>query len=178
MKRFTTLAVAVLLASVATATTAVAQSKYIWVGGAMTQPIGDSKDVFESGFLADVGLGIPLGGQRLSLQIGGLYGSSDIKGVDASVDMMGGTVGLEYDLMTGGKITPYLYGNAGLMNMDNGITDAESKMMFAAGGGLGFSLTPKVSLWADVRYLSIATEGKATTFMPIAAGLSFRFGGN
>lgn len=176
MKRVCILGVALVLASSITATDAVAQSKYLWIGGAMTQPMGDTKEAYESGFLADVGLGIPMGGDKLSLHIGGLYGGNDFKGFDVSTDLMGGYVGFGYSLTSGAKINPYVMAHGGMMRAKSG-DNSESKGMFAVGGGLHTSLSDRVGLWADVRYLSVMSDPKFT-LLPIAAGITINLGGN
>src|SRR5262245_47345746 len=88
---------AVVLSAVVLASTGRAQTGYVWAGAAATVPIGDSKDVVKTGWLADFGYGRLFGSdKRCSWQLQGLFGSSSAKVGDASTQLMGGMVNLSY----------------------------------------------------------------------------------
>ena len=46
-----------------------------------------------------------------------------------------------------------------------------SKVYFNVGGGVEFAMGPKTSFFVQARYVSIATEGGSTTFIPVTLGL-------
>ncbi|MEW6049906.1 MAG: outer membrane beta-barrel protein [Candidatus Zixiibacteriota bacterium] len=47
----------------------------------------------------------------------------------------------------------------------------ESKFYYNIGGGIQMHFLPAVDLFAQVRYVSIATEGEKTTMVPISVGV-------
>lgn len=51
--------------------------------------------------------------------------------------------------------------------------EAQSELYFNVGGGLEFLTGPMWSLFGQVRYVSVQTEGEASTFIPITIGLKF-----
>ncbi|MEZ5359372.1 MAG: hypothetical protein R3F48_11140 [Candidatus Zixiibacteriota bacterium] len=52
-------------------------------------------------------------------------------------------------------------------------SDTENDMYFEIGGGLEFAAGTNLNLFAMARFVSVATEGKASTFVPITVGLKF-----
>ncbi|MBI5267359.1 MAG: outer membrane beta-barrel protein, partial [candidate division Zixibacteria bacterium] len=53
------------------------------------------------------------------------------------------------------------------------IPSSQSKVYWNIGAGFEFKGTPLFGLFAQVRYVSIATEGSASTFVPITVGFKF-----
>lgn len=51
--------------------------------------------------------------------------------------------------------------------------ERETSVYFDVGGGLEFSLAPKVSAFLMGRYVYISTEGEPTSFLPVILGLKF-----
>jgi len=177
MKRFVIACAAVLVASFAGASSASAQGNFVWLGGSATVPIGDSGDALKTGYLLDFGFGRPIN-EKLGLQIGGLYGSSDAKTGTGSIDLLGGSVGLGYNFTTEAMLNPYVLGSVGMMQSDNGVTDAESEFMFQIGAGLFKTLSTRFGFWAEARYLSAGSGNTKLTLVPVAAGISITLGGN
>jgi hypothetical protein len=178
MKRLSVLFTAVVVASLLTAPSASAQmSKFVWVGGAAVVPTGDSGDGLETGWWADVGFGLGFN-EKVSLQLGGLFGSNDAKTGNGKLDMMGGSLGLGYSLTTGAMLNPYLLGSIGMLQMDNGVTDAESEVMFQGGGGVFSALGQRVGFFVEARYLQAGSGDTKFTAIPVAVGLTFSLGGN
>jgi hypothetical protein len=87
-------------------------------------------------------------------------------------------------------VKPYVIGGLGIASMkfnDYTSTDTAlatslnsgaagetfSKVYFNFGGGAEFNLGPKTSWFLQARYVSVATEGGATTYIPLTVGLKF-----
>lgn len=51
--------------------------------------------------------------------------------------------------------------------------DAETKMYFNVGAGVEMKAGPMLNLFAQIRYVSVATEGESSAFIPISVGLKF-----
>lgn len=51
--------------------------------------------------------------------------------------------------------------------------ETQNKVYFNVGAGFEFPTGPKMNLFAQVRYVSIATEGESSSFIPITIGLKF-----
>lgn len=177
MKRSTMVLAMLVAASLAAAGSARAQGHFVWAGASAAVPIGDSKDGLKTGFLADVGLGHTVN-EKLTLQLGGLFGSSSHKVGDGSTDLLGGSLGVGYTLVSNAHFSPYVLGSVGMMRADNGITDAESEFMFQLGAGLTEPLTSRAVLWCETRYLSAGSGDSKLTLVPLAIGVAFSFGGN
>jgi len=58
-------------------------------------------------------------------------------------------------------------------SMNSAIPDAQSKMYWNIGAGIELKGTPLFGLFAQVRYVSIATDGESQNFIPITLGLKF-----
>lgn len=157
--------------------TATSQGPYVWVGGAASVPAGDSKDVLKTGWMVTVGGGIPIRGSRsLSVQLDGLYGSSDFKATDASTKLYAGFVNVLCELMPLAKIHPYVYAGAGMLGSKPEGGESEAESAFQAGVGLSRSLAPNLSLWVDVRYMSGGSGTSKITLTPVSIGLSRTLG--
>ena len=76
----------------------------------------------------------------------------------------GGLASVRYNQFTGSDPLATAVANAGLP------TD-ESKFFYNFGGGLEVKFAPMVSLFAQVRYVNVSTEGQKTSFIPITVGL-------
>lgn len=84
---------------------------------------------------------------------------------------------------------PYVLGGLGIASMkfsefetsdtalatslNQGTGESQSKVYFNFGGGLEFGMGPKTSWFVQARYVSVATEGSATTYIPLTLGLKF-----
>lgn len=73
------------------------------------------------------------------------------------------------------KFSEYTSSDSALAtSLNSGGTDESiSKVYFNFGGGVEFNLGPKTSWFVQARYVSVATEGSATTFIPLTLGLKF-----
>ena len=86
-------------------------------------------------------------------------------------------------------IKPYILGGIGIANLsyneysttDTSLSSAVatantsavsfSDLYFNLGGGVEFAMGPKTSFFVQARYVSIATEGGSTAFIPVTLGL-------
>jgi hypothetical protein len=171
-------AVALFSGIVLSATPAFAQGLNLWVGGAAAVPMSDSKDVMKTGWLGNVGLGIPIKAVRgLGIGVDGFWGKADSKIVDNSITMYMVTGSLGYTLMPEAAIKPYVFVGGGVLGTKLEGTDSQSDGSFQVGGGLSLKLTEKIELWGDVRYTTAGSGSTRTTLLPIAIGLSCPIGG-
>jgi len=168
-------------AAILLSTAAQAQSAaWIWAGGGATVPVGDYGDYAKTGWMAVAGVGVPIGGQGLSVGGEVLYGSN--KHDDTSGDktnLLGALAGLSYRVGDISKPGVYFMGLAGALNHQYkpGSTSASSdnEWKFAFGGGAGVDIPGgKVSIWVEGRILSRSD----TKFIPIMAGIAIPIGGN
>ncbi|HKS05121.1 MAG TPA: outer membrane beta-barrel protein [Gemmatimonadaceae bacterium] len=168
---------AAVLSAVSFAPKAGAQTGYVWAGAAATVPIGDSKDVVKTGWLADAGYGRPFGAtKRFSWQLQGLFGSSSAKVGDASTTLMGGIVNLSYGPAPTAPMGWYGIVGVGMLNAKPDVGDSESKAAYHVVGGFTKTLSPKFSMYVEARYMATTGDNKLT-MIPIAAGLSMPVGG-
>lgn len=85
-------------------------------------------------------------------------------------------------------VKPYAFGGLGMARLstsdfegtDLALTTAindglqsTSEFYWNIGAGAEFSLSPMVSLFAQARYINVATEGDALTWIPVSLGLKF-----
>jgi len=50
-------------------------------------------------------------------------------------------------------------------------SETVTKFYYNFGAGVEFAAGPKISLFAQARYVSIATEGQSTQYIPISFGI-------
>ena len=80
-----------------------------------------------------------------------------------------GGIGMAYQ-----KATDFSGSNAGLAASLNALMpESATNFYFNVGAGADFKTGPAWSLFAQVRYVSIATEGEASAWVPITLGLKF-----
>lgn len=116
------------------------------------------------------------------------FGSPNVEGGAINTWMYGidGRINLGAPVV---PIKPYALGGIGIANLSFGeytTTDTSlssavaaentsavsmSKVYFNFGGGVEFAMGPKTSLFVQARYVSIATDGGSTAFIPVTVGL-------
>lgn len=153
------------------------QSAYMWLGAGATIPVGDSKDSFKTGWLADAGVGFPLmGSTHVSLQIQGLYGSSGAKVVSGSTSLFAGLVNLSYGTSPDVKTGAYFYVGGGYLSRKPEGGPSDGNGAYQVGGGLSQNLSDKLTLWADLRYLVSGSGDSKLQLMPVVVGVSYTLG--
>lgn len=86
-------------------------------------------------------------------------------------------------------VKPFIFGGAGLASIsyadftggdplalalaNEGIPDTQNKLYYNFGAGIELKGGPMMSFFAQVRYVSIQTEGDASSFVPVSIGLKF-----
>jgi len=101
---------------------------------------------------------------------------------------MGGIDGRYAFALPKAPITPYVLGGAGLARMSISSLDgggslaasfneykpeATTDPYFNVGAGFELNTGPMWNLFFQVRYVSVATEGQASSFIPVSLGLKF-----
>lgn len=176
---FPSLAVAALI-SLGAHTAEAQQGLMFGVGGGATIPLGNFDDVAKTGWhgMAVVGYNSP--SSPVGFRVDGLYGENDFDASGGKTKLAGGLASAIYAFSTGGKARPYLIGGAGLFNVKasvnvggNTVEDSETK--FAAGGGLGlaFPIGSDSRLFLEGRYVSVFTDTRSTSFIPLTVGVTF-----
>lgn len=142
------------------------------INAGVALPMGDFGDVAGLGIHAGAHLGMDLGesgmwGLRFNLDYGN-YGGED--GFDNST-LLGGMVNIVMNVNTESAWKPYLIGGLGYYNYDiSGFDDSD--LAFNVGAGYNFMMGNS-SLFTELRFVSIQTEGDALNTLPIVIGLRF-----
>lgn len=169
-------ATALVVAVSSSADAQMASASRFGLNGGVSLPLGDFGDL--------AGLGFHVGGHfqaalndklhfRANLDFG-RYGGDDDFGVN-SVTVIGGVANLVLPIMTESALKPYLFGGLGYYNLavdtDLGEGD-ESDLAFNVGAGYDFKWGTR-SMFTELRFLSILSEGDATNMIPIVIGIRF-----
>jgi opacity protein-like surface antigen len=185
MNRVLQLVITVAVASAAAVATVSAQSAHFGLGGGLTLPTGDYKNVDNAGWhaLGKVDIGIPM--SPVAVRIDALFGQTkhkDVGGsaVDGKTQLIGGLANLVYKIPVPAPIVkPYILGGAGVYNVKLTITNSvppvdtsETKFAWDFGAGATFGAGP-ARFFVEARYVSIQESGGSTKFIPVTAGVSF-----
>ena len=168
----------------------------LYAGGALSLPNAPDgfKDSFKTGFHGLVGLGYKMGPgfqlvgkaeyHKFAFDFTGLSG---VDGGDNKMWMFGGDGRLALGLPAA-PIKPFAFVGIGIANIKqsefggnpslaSSITpsfpESQNKIYYNLGGGVELKFGPSFNLFVEGRYVSIATEGDKTTFVPITVGLKF-----
>ncbi len=142
----------------------------IGIGGGVAMPMGDFGDAFKMGFGGGAGLFIYPSGSRIGLRADvGYMTFDDELDLDIKAEPLTVMGSLLVPLTTGSSATPYLVGGAGLMSDDGSA--------LALQGGLGVSIgTGSTRFFIEGKYVTASKDGFRTSYIPLIAGVSFRFG--
>lgn len=168
----------------------------LYAGGAVSLPNAPDgfKDAFKTGYHGLVGLGYKMGP---GLQIVGkveyhkfsydFAGISGVDGGDSKMWLFGGDGRLALGLPAS-PVKPFAFAGIGIakikqsefggdITLASSLTppfpEDQSKMYYNFGAGVELGGGPSFSLFVQARYVSIATEGHNTTFIPVTVGLKF-----
>jgi hypothetical protein len=160
---------------------------YLGAGGSV--PSGDFGNVYKFGYHATAGVGFKLMPSLelvpkvefhiFTLDKSGLTGT--ISGGNVSALMFGGDARFTFPL-PGAGMKPFVLGGAGLaslrfgeltVNTDVTPSATASKFYYNVGGGVELAAGPVMSLFVQARYVSIATEGGSSNYIPITVGIKF-----
>ncbi len=196
MSKRITFLVAVLL--LLTAAPSFSQSPIsLYGGGFMSFPSSPSgfKNEYKDGFHGMLGIGLKSApGLQLVPKIeyhkfGRDYTFDNLSGVGGGSESMW-LYGIDLRLgpnVPGFPLHPYVLAGGGLAhvsyaeftgfnstlvdNLNASLPNSQSPFYYNLGGGLEFAFLPAVNLFVQVRYVSVATDGGATKFVPITVGL-------
>lgn len=185
IRRMLATSCAVLFMALAIPLTAHAQSIYVLAGASI--PSSDYGDDFSTGWLAALGVTVPIGEGGLWAGAEGLYGrnSLDESGADVSGKPYSIMGILGYDIPTEGKINPYVWGGAGLMGLKvsfDGDSESASGFGWQFGAGVALATEGKVHPFLEGRYQSSSitfdgdTESVSVGMIGIEAGVSIALG--
>lgn len=190
-------ALLIFLAFAVSASAQVPQPFSIYAGGAISLPNSPEsfKDGYKTGYHGAIGIGYKV---MPTIQIVGkaeyhtfgfdFEGASGVEGGTNKMWLFGAdgrfTVGVP-----AAPIKPFIIGGAGLANikqseftgtntlttsiLNSAIPEAQNKFYFNAGAGVEMKSGPAWSLFAQIRYVSVATEGESSAFVPITVGVKF-----
>lgn len=167
----------------------------LYGGGLMSFPNAPTefKDAYKNGFHGMLGIGykampvMQVVGKAEYHRFG--YDLSDISGVSngaQSVWLFGGDLRVGLNLPAS-PIKPYILGGGGLAHvsftpfegtnlllttaLNDALPAAQNKFYYNFGAGFEFKLAPMFSFWAQVRYVSVATDNESTSFVPLTLGV-------
>ena len=174
----------------------------IYAGGAISLPNAPESfaDTYKTGFHAWAGVGFNAAPSfqiigKMEYQTFGLdeslfslaQGVSSVSGGTWKMLMFGADG--RYSLgLPAAPIKPFFLGGVGLARIDvsdfqtsdplvtsllNAANDPVTKMYWNIGGGVELKAGPAWSLFGQIRYVSVQTEGDASAFIPISVGLKF-----
>lgn len=169
-------AATVLVAGVATVAEAQMETpSRFGIKAGVALPMGDFGDAAGLGIHAGAHLGFGMTenlGLRFDVDYG--YYSGDATGLD-NVTLLGGVANLVLDIPTESGFQPYVFGGLGMYNWKfegSGASVDDSDLAFNVGAGYDFTMGSQ-SWFAELRYLSIQTDGDALNTLPIVIGLRF-----
>ncbi len=159
----------------------------IYVGGGGSFPTSDFGNYAETGWMAFAGGMIAVGPEGLKVGAEVFYGQNKHKEVEigpvpfSSEDKTspyGAMAIASYGFTTGGKLTPYLFGGAGVLVHRFSSPDEESasdsQFGYQGGAGVDFAVSPTIGIFVEGRYMG----SKDTQFFGAAGGLAFALGGS
>lgn len=178
MKRKLTVAAALVLVSLAGASTAQAQARAsFFVGGGAVIPMGDFADNYGTGWNGMGGVQFSLPGLPFGIRVDGMYSQNnlDSETVDGKVKILSGNADAVFAFgAPGAPIKPYVLAGIGMASVKEEIGSAEgdeTEVAFNGGAGINFMLS-SLSIFVEARYFNVG-DG---SYIPISAGI--RFGGN
>ena len=173
----------------------------LYVGGALSIPTSPESFTtsFKNGYHGSLGLGLDL---NPAFELIGKveYHTFSFDFDQAAADMIGYSGGTNKMWMFGADVKfspsvpampvkPYFLGGLGVANIKQSefegpaslslsllnalITEDQTEFYWNMGAGFTLMSSPAFSLFAQARYVNIATEGDASTFIPITVGLKF-----
>lgn len=167
----------------------------VYLGGALSVPAGgDFNTGWRWGYHGWAGVGYKMGaGLRVTgkveyhdfffdmMDLVGIEGGDTkvwMYGVDGRYKLNIPAVPIKPFVLAGGGIARVSWDefegtSLAASTLNAGIPDPVSKVYFNFGGGLELLALPTFGLFAEARYVSIATEGERMSFVPMSIGLRF-----
>ena len=158
------------------ATSGVAQSVQLSVGGGAAVPTGKLRDTEKSGWLGQVVVTYGIGESPVGFRIDGVYTELTHKSGAPGKTKVRGVTGDLVLQVAGETMKPYLLASVGVyrVSVDSGqaVPLGVTRLALGLGGGLSFGIG-SASLFLEGRFMTVATSGSHTKFFPLTAGLSF-----
>lgn len=171
MNRCKRLAVAVLLCVLWVSSAAGQTPVGLFAAGGANIPMGDFADVADTGWLLGGGILGALGASGLWLGAEGMFGRNGVSDTDADVQLVGGGGMLGYTFNQTARVSPYIFGSAGVLSSkltgDGAESDSESEFAWGGGAGISLAASPRATLFASGRYVA-ADDLK---FVPVSIGV-------
>lgn len=152
---------------------AVAQRPSLLVGGGLTSPIGDFKDVADGGYHLSLGVQMALPSLPVGVRLDGSYHRLPAPTV-AFEDprVLGGALDVVFDL-PGEGLVPYMLIGVGRYRIEAGalgVTQAVIRNGFQGGFGVNLG-TIAFGGFAEIRYVQINGDGSAAKYIPLTIGV-------
>lgn len=175
----------------------------IYASGAISIPASPSsfKEGFKTGFHGSLGVGLKLSpafqligkieNHQFSVDFDNSLLLSTIAGIDGGKNKMWmyGVDG-KYSLgLPAAPLKPFLLGGLGFANvkqtefsstdplatsvLNSVLPASQTKVYYNIGGGIDLKSSPAFGLFAQVRYVSVATSGSSSSFIPFSVGVRF-----
>lgn len=177
MKRKLTVAAALVLVSLAGASTAQAQARAsFFLGGGATIPVGDLADAFGTGWNGLAGVNFSLPGVPFGIRVDGMYSQNSLDDAlgDGKLKILSGNADAVFAFgAPAAPIKPYVMAGIGVANVKveiGGAEGDETNMAFNGGAGINFALS-SLSVFVEARYFNVDSD----SYIPISAGI--RIGG-
>lgn len=193
---------AILIAFAAGASAQVPSPFTVYAGGAFTMPTSSNfSDNFKTGYHGFAGIGYKMAPNfqvigkieyhtfKFNFDQSALFaGLSGYSGGTNKMLMFGVDGRLSIGVPAA-PISPYFLGGVGMANIKQSefsgptsltlsvlnqlITESQNKVYFNIGAGMELGSGPAFSIFGQVRYVSIATDGESSGFIPISLGVRF-----
>ena len=184
MNRVLKLVVAVATASVASVAMVAAQGAHFGVGGGLTSPMSDYKDRDKTGWHGLVRLDVSIPLSPVGVRVDGMYGQTSHQATfssDGNTKLIGGLASVVWKIpVPAPMVKPYVLAGGGFYNVkitapSLAVDTSESKFAYAFGAGVNVG-AGALHLFLEGRYVSIATSGSSTKFIPVTVGVMFGAG--
>jgi opacity protein-like surface antigen len=170
------LAVALLLGAAAASPAAGQTPIVLFAGAGPSFPMGDFADGADTGWMLGGGVLAIIGTQGLWVGAEGMYGKNGTSVDDVSVSHVGGGGMVGFTMNRGARISPYVFGGAGVLSSkleaDGAESESESEFAWSVGGGLTLTMSPRASLFAGARYM----DAGDLTMVPVTLGILYYMG--
>ncbi len=168
--------------SAAGAPAVVSAQTSIFVMGGMAVPNADYSEYAENGWMAQAGVGVPLGAGAVTLGASGFYGvNNHAPPPDGDKTNLYGALGfLQYTIGDPTTVSPYVYAGGGFMvhayKSETFAEDSASGLAATAGTGVNVPLGGILG-FVEAEYLTAFGDVDGTDLFVISAGVVFEVGG-
>lgn len=143
------------------------------VGGGPTFPVGDAADGFDTGWNAQLNLGLSFPLMPVGIRLDGTYQRLPSSTTDdVNFNMMSATANAIFSPLPLVVLKPYFIGGVGLYRGELDVDGAESSTDLGINAGLGvqFGLGP-LQAFAEARLHNIFGEDDSTRVVPVTIGI-------